>query len=128
MSDPVPFEVSLEAYGAVPVVVVSGELDLATTPPLERALLRAVEASAHPVVDLSKCTYIDPAGIGAIIRAQRLLRSRIGANPDLRLVVRDPHVIRTLERTGVDEVVTKLWTRLDDALAVDGGPPAMNLD
>lgn len=120
------FQVSLDSYGHVPIVRVSGELDLRTVAALERALLRAISTSAHTVVDLSACTFIDSSGIGMIIRAQRLLRSRIGADPELRLIVREPSVIRTLELTGISEI-TRICSSLDEALAIDDTELAADL-
>lgn len=109
------FQVSLDSYGHVPIVRVAGELDLRTVARLERALLRAISSSAHTVVDLSACTFIDSSGIGMIVRAQHLLRSRIGADPELRLVVREPSVIKTLELTGISEI-TRICDSLEEAL------------
>ncbi len=54
------------------VLALSGELDLATFPELDRQLRAAGEA--HPgrlLVDLRGLEFIDSVGLGSIIRAQR---------------------------------------------------------
>jgi len=117
------FEVSLEMRGPVPVIRVSGDIDLATVPALERALLRAISSSAETVIDLSECTFIDASGIETILRAQRLLRARIGPDPKLRLVVGERGPSRTLRLAGFEEI-TELCSSLAEAMAIAAGRPA----
>ena len=112
------FAVSVEAHGDVPVVRVTGEVDLATIAPFERALLRAISVSTWTVVDLTDCAFIDSSGIGAIIRAHRLLGDRVDGAAQLRLVVSQPALVQTLERVGIDSIAG-LYNELGDALAAN---------
>ena len=58
------------------VLVVSGEIDLATAPTVERELLRAEEAHDLVAIDLSKTSFLDSTGLHAIIAANLRLRAR----------------------------------------------------
>lgn len=89
---------------------VTGELDLATAPRLAEVL----SAVAAPVVvlDLSDCTFLDSAGIRALMGTARALAE---AGRGLRVVTRDAGILRLLEITGVDTLV-QVHPSLDDAL------------
>jgi anti-anti-sigma factor len=62
------------------VVTVRGELDVATNPLLRAALAELVAAPGVPcvVVDLGGVTFIDSAGVHALVEASRRLRGRGG--------------------------------------------------
>lgn len=66
-----------------PVVSVMGELDLSTAPSLDRTLLDlADEGAAAPIVDFSRCNFIDSAGLKVLAAADGRLdesdRRRLG--------------------------------------------------
>ena len=89
----------------VPVVEVpvSGELDLASAPPLRAALHECIEAhpGAEVLVDLSKLTFIDSSGLGLLVGALKKARA---AGGDLR-VVRCPARLRpAFDVTSLDRV------------------------
>lgn len=88
---------------------VSGELDLATVPHLEEAL-GAADADVL-VIDLTGCTFLDSAGIRALVGAHRDLSA---AGRSLRLVTGDS-ILRLLEITGVNTLID-IHPTLDDAL------------
>jgi stage II sporulation protein AA (anti-sigma F factor antagonist) len=57
---------------ATALVSLRGELDLAATPSAEAALGRLIDAGVHDLlVDLERLTYLDCAGLGALLRAAR---------------------------------------------------------
>ena len=87
------------APGGAHVVHVSGELDLATAPLVEEAL--ADVSGEILVIDLSDCTFLDSAGIRALVAAAR---DRAGTSR-LRIVTADPGIVRLLEITGVDTII-----------------------
>jgi anti-anti-sigma factor len=82
------------------VVSVSGELDLATAPALENALLAVPEsATGAVIVDLARCTFIDLRGLRVLLAAwERLAR----LHRPLALVVRSPNLMRVFQVTRVD--------------------------
>jgi anti-anti-sigma factor len=76
-----------------------GELDLATAPELNKALLDPSLPETQLRLDLSELTFVDSCGIHAILT---LARSQDGRGP---LVLLDPsaHVSRLFELLGLDE-------------------------
>ena len=96
--------------GGVDAVFVTGELDLATAPRLDEAL--AALTADVIVVDLSGCTFLDSAGIRALVGTARKLGE---ADRGLRVVTSDAGVLRLLEITGVDTLI-RVHRSLDDAL------------
>lgn len=87
------------------VVTVSGELDMATTDGLARALAEAVTTpgAAHVLVDASAVTFCDSSGLNALIQGHRIAASR---GISLR-VVQPPHRLRMImEITCVLDVLT----------------------
>jgi anti-sigma B factor antagonist len=87
------------APGGAHVVQVSGDLDLATAPLLDEAL--ADVSGEMLVIDLSDCTFLDSAGIRALLGAAR---GRSEA-PPVRIVTADPGMVRLFEITGVDKLM-----------------------
>jgi anti-sigma B factor antagonist len=73
------------------VVVVRGEIDLATSPQLRQALSEAIDGgSMDVVVDLAEVGFIDATGVGALIAAVNQAQ-RVGR----RLTLRAPsHAVR----------------------------------
>jgi len=94
----------------VDAVFVTGELDLATAPRLDEAL--AALTADVIVVDLSGCTFLDSAGIRALVGTARKLGE---TDRGLRVVTSDAGVLRLLEITGVDTLI-RVHRSLDDAL------------
>ncbi len=85
--------------GGVPVVSVTGELDLATAAALERPLLELCDAPTGPViVDLTSCAFIDLRGLHVLLRAQETLER---SKQPLVLVMQQP-LLRILQVTRVD--------------------------
>lgn len=86
------------------MVVVTGEIDMATAPMLQRELTAAIETSDGPVVlDLVDVTFFDSSGLRAAIVAHRDLIEQ-----GRRLaVVCDPegNVRRTFALAGVADVL-----------------------
>jgi anti-sigma B factor antagonist len=98
--DEIEFSVASLQTGADAVTVkIAGELDLYTAPDV-RDELAALPAEARRVaVDLTELTFVDSAGIAALLVAARRLRARGGV---MTLVVEDPRVLRVLEVSGLD--------------------------
>jgi len=86
------------------VVVVTGEIDMATAPMLGRELTAAIEAGeAAIVLDLTEVTFFDSSGLRAAVVAHRDL----GEQGRRLAVVCDPkgHVRRTFALAGLAEVL-----------------------
>jgi anti-sigma B factor antagonist len=81
-----------------------GEIDLDTVGLLSASLSDTIAAGAdRVVVDFAHVTYIDSAGLGALVGAHKKLRAAGGA---LVLLCEHPRVMRLFKITGL----TKLFT------------------
>ena len=83
-----------------PVLSVMGEVDLATAPVLEQTLVDLAETGVGDViVDLSGCSFLDSAGVRALVAASRRLEH---SDRSLALVLSNPNVMRIFELTQYD--------------------------
>jgi anti-anti-sigma factor len=89
--------------GRTAVVTVAGEIDLTNAESLREALLTALDAGALALVaDLTAATFLDSAGVNALVRASRRAAT---TEATLRLAVTAPAVRRVLDLVGVDQLV-----------------------
>ncbi|HEX8121011.1 MAG TPA: STAS domain-containing protein [Solirubrobacteraceae bacterium] len=82
---------------------VAGELDLATATQFRTEVSKLLGTGCrHLVVDLSRTTFLDSSGLGALVWAAHRLRSAGG-----QLIATRPteHVARTLRITGVEHLL-----------------------
>jgi anti-sigma B factor antagonist len=99
-----PVSVHTQIEDHAPVVVVTGEIDMATAPMVERALTEAIEASDGAVVlDLCDVSFFDSSGLRAAIVAHRELAER-GRRLSLACIP-GGHVWRTFSLAGVDRLL-----------------------
>jgi anti-sigma B factor antagonist len=100
---PLQFKLETVVQGPRAMLLLAGELDVATVPQLEFALgeaeLRGVE---EIVVDLERLTFIDSTGLHALVASQRRF-NRDGP----ALLIRRPReeVARTIALVGLDTVL-----------------------
>lgn len=93
------------------IVVVRGELDLATVPQFRSASIEAASAGpAQVVVDLTAVDFVDSVGVGALLG---LRRRALAAGGSLTIVCDEPRVRQVLDLTGISTVVPVL-ERLDE--------------
>ena len=98
-----PFKLKLIQAGAggVPVLSVTGELDLYTAPEFEQRLREVLELEPGGlVVDLLGSTLLDSTACGALLAAAQRLRAR---QARLVIVNRDPEIARILDVMGLEE-------------------------
>jgi anti-anti-sigma factor len=84
-------------------VLVEGELDLLTSPELERLLDREISGGKQLVLDLAGVSFIDSTGLNVVISALRRCESTeatLTLGAELSAPVR-----RVLEITGLDTVI-----------------------
>jgi anti-sigma B factor antagonist len=117
---PVPFAVeSEELEDGIRIFTVRGELDMNTTPELERKLDDALaDSSASILLDLCACEFIDSTGIALIVRAwQRLDRGASGDGRGRLVLCSNNHQVRRLLKiTGVESSIS-MHEQADAALA-----------
>ena len=93
--------VSTDRNGDLPTVRVTGEIDVATSPDLRQALLDpSLDPSATLVVDMLTVTFLDSTGLGALVEGHNRFQDAGGT---LQLVIANPHVLRVLQVTALDQ-------------------------
>ena len=110
----VSFKISSEQHSSgATVIAVAGELDLRSSAVLRSSIIAAIEGGArHVILDMSAVTFIDSAGLGALVSGLRRLRTVDG---ELTLVCAERSIVRIFEITGLDWVFP-LHPTLADAL------------
>jgi anti-anti-sigma factor len=103
-----------EWSGQVAVVTAPGEIDIMNAEGLRDALLSALNAGAAGLIaDLTSTTFLDSAGITALVRATRRAAA---TDATLRLAVTAPPVLRVLSLVGLDRLIG-VYPTLADAVA-----------
>ncbi len=95
-----PLHISDRTTPDGPVVVVEGEIDVASAPALEKHL-EEVPASGDLTVDLRQVGFLDSTGIGVLVGAQQRRREQGGR---VRLVIDTDRLRRLFEITGLTGV------------------------
>jgi anti-sigma B factor antagonist len=100
--------------GQTAVVTATGEIDLTNAEGLRDALLSALNAGARGlVVDMTATTFLDSAGVTALVRASRRAAA---TEATVRLVVTAPAVLRVLNLVGIDRLI-EVYPSVADAAA-----------
>jgi anti-sigma B factor antagonist len=106
-------ETLVDSSGDTVVLGVAGELDIATVPEFNRAVMDALRSvgNGRLVVDLLHVTFLDSSGLGALVSVKH-------EHPylDLTLVIGGGIVRKTVTTTGLDQ-----WFNIADTVeqAVD---------
>jgi anti-sigma B factor antagonist len=101
-------------FGPTAVVTAAGEVDITNAEGLRDQLLSALNAGALGlVVDMTATTFIDSAGVTALVRASR--RSQ-ASQATVRLAVTAASVMRVLNLVGIDQLI-KVYPSVAAALA-----------
>jgi anti-anti-sigma factor len=121
MSPRPAFSIGSERAGAMRIVAVGGDVDIASAPEFEDALAHALDddAAAGVVVDLTRVTFIDSTGLSALVRAFERYR---WSGRELALVSDERRVAIMLEVSRLDRVLKRYPTR-GEALSAIAGPP-----
>jgi anti-sigma B factor antagonist len=109
----VELSVSEHGEGAIPVVGVSGEVDVYAAPELRERLSEILADGRSVVVDLTDVGFLDSTGLGALVAARTSAAER-GA--ELPLVCTHQRILKLFTITGLDGVFT-IHDSLDAALA-----------
>ena len=98
---PGAFHAEVVVEDGQPVVMMRGEIDLATADRLDTVLTQALAAGPRMVLDLRDITFMDSTGINALVAAIH----QLGPTPG-RIVLRDPAdpVRRVLAVAGIDHL------------------------
>src|SRR5712672_2241397 len=98
------FRIEERLAGTLPVIAVSGEIDVATAPQLRECLHRVIAEGGNTIVlDLLGTTFLDSTALGVLVGALKRCREQGG---DLHVVVADPRIMKIFEITGLTNVFT----------------------
>jgi anti-sigma B factor antagonist len=104
------FSVAVHAEGSVEIVVVRGEVDIATADAVRADLTTAFKRSGNVVLDLREVSFMDTQGLSVVIEAQQAC----AADGTQFAITRAPdHVHRLFDMIGL----TPRLTVLDDPAA-----------
>lgn len=107
------FQIADEEVNGVPVVSATGEIDVATAPPLrDRLQALATSGKSTVVVDLLGVTFLDSTALGVLVGALKRCRESGG---DLPLVITEPRILKVFEITGLTGVFP-IYASVDDAV------------
>jgi anti-sigma B factor antagonist len=99
--------------GDVPIVVVSGEVDVYSAPALKESLTGLLKSGTSTVVvDLTQVAFLDSTGLGALVEA-RAATNEIGGS--LLVVCNQERILKLFTITGLDSVFA-IHPTVDDAL------------
>lgn len=113
LSNETPQVIRVERDGSAAIVHVAGEIDLSNAPMLGESITAELkESPSLLIVDLTKVSFLASAGLNELIVAGEK------AEPltTLRVVATDRTILRTLNLTGLDNVLA-IFPTVDDALA-----------
>ncbi|MBN9619592.1 MAG: STAS domain-containing protein [Actinobacteria bacterium] len=107
-------EVSVARSSAVPVVSVTGEVDVYSAPTLDERLSELQRGGdARLVVDLREVGFLDSTGLGVLVEARASAAEQGGAMP---IVCNQERVRKLFTITGLDGVFS-IHETVDSALA-----------
>lgn len=109
----VDLSVSQHGDNAVPVVSVSGEVDVYAAPALREGLTELLQAGRSVVVDLTEVGFLDSTGLGALVAARTSAAERGAALP---LVCTHQRILKLFTITGLDGVFS-IHDTVDAAIA-----------
>ena len=88
----------------IPVVAVTGEVDVYSAPALKDKITELLESGEHTlIVDLSGVGFLDSTGLGALVEARTAATEAGGSLP---LVCSQERILKLFTITGLDGVFT----------------------
>ena len=117
MSEALTIEVRHEQGYAI--VTPAGEIDISTVTLLRERLFELVASRRPLVADLDQVSFIDSAGLSALVGAANRTAAHGGS---LHVVCARPKILKLFRLTGLDRRLPPTPT-LDEALAAPGPQP-----
>ena len=100
-------------------VIAAGEIDISTVTRLRERLSELAASSRHVVIDLDQVTFVDSAGLSALVGAANRTAAHGGS---LHVVCARPKILKLFRLTGLDRRLPPAPT-LNEALAAPGPQP-----
>lgn len=95
-------DIATQKEDGVLTIAVSGRLDTATAPELEKTLTENIDGVRRLIFDLKDLTYTSSAGLRIFLKAQKIM-NRQG---EMKLIHTAQTVMEVLEITGFTEIMT----------------------
>lgn len=103
MTSPLRLDYEVQQVAGLPVLCVSGEIDIYTAPLFKQAVVNLVsEGNRDVIIDLSKVTFMDSSGFGTLLGATKRLRPVGGG---LHLASPNSTIQRMLRLTRLDTIM-----------------------
>ena len=119
MNNPLRLGIDVNQVSGIPVLKVTGEIDIYTAPMFKQAVVNMVtEGSKNVIIDLSGVTFMDSSGFGTLLGATRRLRPSGGG---LHLAAPNSTIQRMLRLTRLDSIMRIYDTIEEAARAVADG-------
>ena len=104
--------ITVRSERGVVIAAVTGEIDISTVSRLRERLFELADSGGTLIVDLNRVTFIDSAGLGALVAVARRADAHGGS---LHAVCSQQHTRKLLWLTGVDRRIP-LTATVDGAL------------
>jgi anti-sigma B factor antagonist len=109
----VRIKLDLNEVSSIPVVTVTGEIDVCTAPEFKSVVNKAIFTGAQNlIVDLTDVSYMDSSGFGTLLGATKRIKPRGGS---VNLVGCSEAIERMLKITRLDTIFG-MFPRVDDAV------------
>jgi anti-sigma B factor antagonist len=96
-----PFAIEVAGDPEAPIVVVKGEIDVATSPQLRRELTALVARGARDItLQFDEVSFVDSSGLGVLVGTYKRLREEDTGS--IRIVGAQPSVRKVFEITGLE--------------------------
>jgi anti-sigma B factor antagonist len=96
-----PLQLSVDGPSTHPVVVASGEIDVATSPHLRTELTALIARGATDItIRFDDVSFVDSSGLGVLLGAYKRLRE--SGNGTIRIVGAQSSVRKVFEITGLE--------------------------
>ena len=119
MSNPLRLDYEVQRIAGLPVLCVSGEIDIYTAPLFKQAVVNLVaEGHRHLFLDMREVLFMDSSGFGALLGATKRLRPEGGS---LNLIGCNRTMQRMLHLTRLDTILGMFETE-EEAMAAIQGP------
>lgn len=110
--------VSRTTAGNVPIVAVTGEVDVYSAPTLKDKITELIGSGEKTlIVDLSSVAFLDSTGLGALVEARTATSEAGGSMP---VVCAQERILKLFTITGLDAVFT-IHPTIGDAVAALAG-------
>lgn len=94
----------VKEQNGIPVLAVSGEVDVYTAPRLREKLVELVsQGNYRIVVDLEAVEFLDSTGLGVLVGGLKRVRTHEGS---LSLVCTQQRILKVFDITGLNKVFT----------------------